>query len=249
MSHLESYLRSQHAHKGWPFECGPAELFHFQDTLFVPNGKVLDVGSGDGVASLQFALKGMNVTCIDIDLEKLRSFQNAIREARTLSSNVPYIESILHDAKYFKFEEQKYDLMIFSQFPIHFESREEALNLFKRAIKGLKVGGHLFINIVTKLDSNYDELRNNPYLNNCPKVIDNDVIEILCNCSGKQKREPVLFFNHEDLLLASQENMRLIYSRHIQNEIGEGPNIMYGEDIIDPFYKQFGYSTIIAQKG
>ena len=99
---------------------------------------LLEVGSGCGTESLFFALKGANVTGIDIRSNRLRVAKKRLKiiEDQGHKINLKYVQSNINDVN------GKFDIIYMSQTFHHIEPR---LDCVKKLSNLLKVGGHLVI--------------------------------------------------------------------------------------------------------
>jgi len=80
----------------------PALFNHFREQLaLVPIGPHLDIGSGNGVKTAQFARNGIRPVGIDLALEGLRAAHNTGVEARLLQADclvLPFKSSVFASA-------------------------------------------------------------------------------------------------------------------------------------------------------
>jgi ubiquinone/menaquinone biosynthesis C-methylase UbiE len=90
---------------------------------------ILDVGCGTGAVTLDIAqcTKG-NVTGIDIDTEKLE-------EARKVLSNIPNIKIMEADVLNLPFEDETFDLVVFTIVLMYIKDQQKALNEMTRVTK------------------------------------------------------------------------------------------------------------------
>jgi ubiquinone/menaquinone biosynthesis C-methylase UbiE len=91
--------------------------------------KILDVGCGTGAVTLDIAgLTNGEVTGIDIDSEKLK-------EAERVLSNVPNIKLIEADVLDLPFEDDTFDLVVFTIVLIHVKDQQKAISQMVRVTK------------------------------------------------------------------------------------------------------------------
>ena len=103
-------------------------------SLLPEKGNVLDIGCGAGGNSIFLAEKGFNITAIDNDEEAIK----AIKE------KYPKINTINQDILNFKFEADKYDLILAINV-LNFFKKEDAETIIENMIKSLKQGGLIYI--------------------------------------------------------------------------------------------------------
>lgn len=229
---------------GWFFPAGDPEFWVFKDKLLVPNGKVLDLGMGQGKSSLFFALQGMEVIGYEVD-ENAIAIMGTIKEAYDLP-----IEIRDEDIIQAYFGEEEYDTVLCGSTFAHFPSKTSAFHVLGKAVDAIKVGGHIWIRAGGKYDSSFGELKR--YVYEYPaevKKIDDDVYLAPCECSGERKIEPQLFFDLMELLYFIAKNgLKIIHTQIIPEEGKQ--NIMFGEDFNRSQTKTGlgGMITILAQK-
>ncbi|MBU2589620.1 MAG: methyltransferase domain-containing protein [Nanoarchaeota archaeon] len=100
----------------------------------IQQGKVLELGAGEGNESLFLAEKGFEVTCLDINEKNIKKIQDKA-EKENLK-----IKTIIKDLREFKIEES-FDL-IFSIATLHIlEDKEIVLDLIKQMKEHTKTNG------------------------------------------------------------------------------------------------------------
>lgn len=232
---------------GWYFGAGEPEFWKFSDRLLVPDGRLLDIGIGLGRTSLYFALHGMEVVGVEKDPNKVKEVNEMVDQ---LSAVVPCkLKSHELDALTGSLPRGGFDTVIIGQV-VHLSSKQAAYNLFDKAVARTKVGGHIWVRGAGKESYAYDELMweaVKPYQFDV-KMVDEDVIEHPCDCSGEYLIEPTLFFDQLDLLnFFSQNGCQVVHNQTIPTM--DKQNIMYGEDYNPERYTPYGgFVTVLAQK-
>jgi tellurite methyltransferase len=119
-------------------------------TALVKEGKVLDLGIGEGRNALYFAKKGFVVVGNDIS-------ETAIKRALTAAKEIGVtIKAEVKDLTSFQIEENTYSLIILANV-LNFFNDEEIKEIIKRAKKGLIPGGLIYINVFDVNDPSYDK--------------------------------------------------------------------------------------------
>ncbi|HVZ58923.1 MAG TPA: class I SAM-dependent methyltransferase [Patescibacteria group bacterium] len=230
--------------QGWPFHIADPEIWRYRDRLLVPGGRALDLGIGYGRNSLPLALWGMPVIGYDLDQHAVDLMNKmAAERALTISSHVADVTKL-------DLSGQQFDTVLLSSLFIHFPNREQALEVFDKAIDALKPGGHLYLRALGKADDAYEQFlsmsKYNPY---SYQQIDEDVLIAPCGCSGEMQLEPHLFFDQNELVQRGiQHDLRIVHSQTVP-QTGAG-NVMFGEDwqVESSPYKTNGMITMIGQK-
>lgn len=227
---------------GWHFGAGEPEFWKYGQHLIVPEGRVLDLGIGEGRTSLFFALNGMEVTGLDIS----RKCVTLVNKLATFH-NLP-IQAAVKDIKKTELGENIYDVVVLGQTLIHFQSKAAAFKLLDKAISATKKGGYIWVRALGKEDSLYSELtEESVYSPNIKKS--RDVYLHECGCSGKWQYDPFLFFDQTELLkYFCHQNMNILHSQAAP-QFGR-QNIMYGEDwpADNCAWKTNGMITVLARK-
>lgn len=209
---------------GWFFPTGDPEFWKFSSKLFVPGGRALDLGVGDGRTSLPFALRGMHVTGYEINPNNLILIRTLQKEY-----DLP-IDIRGQDIVEADLGKEQYDTVILGQTFVHFSSKEQALKVLAKSIDAMRPGGYLWLRAGGKSSSTFEDLHY--YSLDYPqevKKVDNDVYMAPCNCSGERIIEPHLFFDPLELpLFVSKTGLKIVHTQIIPQE-GK-TNIMYGQD-------------------
>ncbi len=224
--------------RGWSFNWGDPELWRFKDQLFDPSGRVLDVGIHDARLSMMFALSGMSVDGIDRD-EDFVGVVNAVGHDYAIPLQASY-----GDINCIDLPRDTYSLALLGHTFIHYPSKADAYETLDKVFDALSPGGHLWIRAAGKEDDTFANLKQRGTL------LDDDVIEYPCNCSGELVMdEKHLFFDQTELLRwAHLRGMRIVHSQVVPRR--HTANIMYGED--DPHngwdIPTRGFITVLSQK-
>lgn len=236
---------------GWHFGAGDPEFWKFQDAMLVPGGRILDVGIGHGRSSLFFALHGMSVTGYET-IPSTAAHTTGLYEK--LKNEFPEISCAVLDQDFMEaeVEEEAFDTVLLAHTLHHVPSKREGYRIIDKAWQALKPAGTIWIRAAGKMDQSYWGMRQDAW--RYPgqiRIVDNDVIEHPCTCSGEYKIEPSLFFDQMDLLryMAAVKGGRVLHNRMIPQE--DRHNIMFGEDFNRENGNNIWYSgtlTILAQK-
>jgi SAM-dependent methyltransferase len=105
---------------------------------------VLDLCCGQGRHSIQLAKRGLRVTGLDLNAEYLELAQQAAREAKV------EVETVAADMREIPFED-KFDAIVnmYSSFG-YLESEAEDLKVLESAVKALKAGGLLLLDMLNR---------------------------------------------------------------------------------------------------
>lgn len=232
---------------GWYFGSGDPEFWKFSDRMLKPGGKLLDIGMGEARCSMYFALNGMDVTGVDSNPKRIRVVSEM---AEDLSRAMPInMRALQLDALKQPLPDERYDTVVIGQV-VHLPSKQAAFDLFDNALSVLKPGGHIWVRGAGKESYSYAELSwqaSRPWSVEF-HIIDKDVIEHPCECSGEYLIEPTLFFDPLDLnAFFASRGCNIIHSQTIPTD--DKMNIMYGEDY-NPEYPVYrgGMVTVLAQK-
>lgn len=228
----------------WPFHCGDPELWKFKDSLFVPGGRVLDIGIGAARVSLPFALWGMHVDGYEQNGETV-DWLNNMKSAYGLDIPLNVQQADIWTAEV---PSNLYDLVLMSHTFTHFDDKERAYDVLQKGFDAAKSGSHIWVRALGKEDSFYREA-DTPY--SYAHRASEDVIEAPCGCSGEIKHDPFLFFDQTELIsYFSARNSKIVHSQIIP-QYGE-TNIMYGKDDLfqhpDNRFKDNGIVSILVQK-
>jgi tellurite methyltransferase len=118
-------------------------------SLVESNGKVLDLGMGEGRNALYFANKGFETEGIDIS-------ETAVNRALSYShENGLMMKAKVSDLISFEIEESAYSLIILANV-LNFFKAEEIKQVIDKAKKGLMKGGLLYINAFDIHDPSYE---------------------------------------------------------------------------------------------
>lgn len=232
---------------GWPFNTGDPEFWKFQEQLLVKGGKLLDLGIQFGRSSMFFALQGMEVTGYDLSRKNVQMMNNLAK-----AYNLP-IKTIREDVSKIDFGKNIYDTVLLAQILVHFPNKKDAFKLFEKAIEATKPGGHIWVRASGKEDEQYTELmgRAETPFQTVFTAVDEDVIMAPCDCSGKWKIEPRLYFGQTEIMEYFLKKGLKIKHSEILPQVG-ARNIMFGEDWnpenFEDQEKTFGTITLLAQK-
>lgn len=112
---------------------------------------LLDIGCGLGINSLYFALKGFNVTAVDIS-------DYAIKYANDIAKqNGVHINTICGDVFNVNFEDGEYDC-VFVRNIVGAQTKKELKELIEKITKSLRSGGELYITIPSKNSKEYQNM-------------------------------------------------------------------------------------------
>jgi tellurite methyltransferase len=118
-------------------------------SLVESNGKVLDLGMGEGRNALYFANKGFETEGIDIS-------ETAVNRALSYAhENGLMMKTKVSDLISFEIEESAYSLIILANV-LNFFKDEEIKQVIDKAKKGLVKGGLLYINAFDIHDPSYE---------------------------------------------------------------------------------------------
>jgi SAM-dependent methyltransferase len=233
--------------KGWAFNAGDPEVWRYSDLLLKPGGHLLDIGIGEGRGSMYFAMNGMRVLGVDnnrLMLDELAKMIDQISGTMSLPIDLAYADVVNGP-----FPDIEFDTVLLS-YMFHAPSRAAYLKIIEKAYAALKPGGHLFVKMIGKEDSDYEEAGyTGPFgYGGGVKVIDRDTVEKYCGCSGVMKLEPIVFIDpldvHSKIALLGG---KVLYGQTITAD--EKLNVMFGEDFgRDMTHKRGGMITVIAQK-
>ncbi|MEI2666083.1 class I SAM-dependent DNA methyltransferase [Rossellomorea sp. LJF3] len=116
----------------------------------VKDGKVLDLGIGEGRNALYFAHKGFEVEGIDIS-------ETAIKRSLTAAKEIGVtIKAEVNDLTKCEIEENTYSLIILANV-LNFFNDEDIKGIINKAKKGLIPGGLIYINAFDVNDPSYDK--------------------------------------------------------------------------------------------
>jgi tellurite methyltransferase len=121
--------------------------FHYDKALldqilkYKKNGKVLDLGCGEGGLILELAEKGFDVTCLDISKTAINAIKD---EAKKRKIN---IKAFCFNLENYKILEN-YDLII-CMGVLHFINQEKAIEIIKDIQKHTKKGGLNVLDVLT----------------------------------------------------------------------------------------------------
>jgi SAM-dependent methyltransferase len=212
--------------QGWHYAAGPPEFWRFADRLLKPEGRLLDLGAGLGGSCMFFALHGMDVTAIDNNSKYAERLGDL---AADLGSVLPLrLDSRHGDIVKDPLPEASFDTTILSHL-IHMPSRDDMLELIDKAYSTVKPGGHLWVRVGGKQASDYEMLRHLSGWEYSIQVVDEDIIEAPCACSGDLQIEPIVFMDpmNPQMRLA-RLGARIVHSQTIPTR-GK-MNVMFGED-------------------
>lgn len=223
---LLDYILHNPDGSGWHFSGGDPEFWKYSNQLVVPGGKALDLGIGWGRSSFYLASEGMSVEGYDINVEQMNEVSTIVSE---LSPTLPLdITCTYRDITKGNFGHEQYDTVIAASL-VHMPSKESAAAVYQKGYDALIPGGHMWIRAMGKESSAYIGLIQQSCYDRTVTVIDNDVIEHPCNCSGNEGIDPTVFFDQTELLeLFSTVGANIIHSQCAPTD-GQ-MNIMFGED-------------------
>jgi len=231
---------------GWDFSTGNPEFWRYADRLVRPGGTVLDIGMECGRSSFFFAAYGMHVLGIDTDAEALQIVDTmAARLKPTFDVD---ITTHVADALQEDLSTEAIDIVLLDHTLTHAPSKAGAFALIDKAYEAVKPGGHIWIRAVGKEDSYYEQLRSTALRGGEARIVDDNVIEHPCGCTGTPGIDPSLFFGQTDLLsYFLQRGATIVHSQTLP-ETGRR-NIMYGEDYNREMPVDVsGMLTVLAQK-
>jgi ubiquinone/menaquinone biosynthesis C-methylase UbiE len=111
-----------------------------------PPGSVLDVGGGPGRYAIALALRGYDVTLLDISRESLRLARQKANEAQV--SLVDVIHASATDMGVL--DSARYDAVLLMGPLYHLLSHEERVQAIREAMRVLRRGGKLFAAFITR---------------------------------------------------------------------------------------------------
>ncbi|MEI5908164.1 class I SAM-dependent methyltransferase [Bacillus spongiae] len=133
--------------------------------LISKEGKVLDLGMGEGRNALYLASLGFEVQGVDISDKAIQRCNRFAKEKGLL------IDSHVRDLREFKIEKQSYSLIILSNV-LNFFNDMEISEILHKAKNGLIAGGLIYINTFDISDPGYEkhkekykEISTNTFLN------------------------------------------------------------------------------------
>jgi 2-polyprenyl-3-methyl-5-hydroxy-6-metoxy-1,4-benzoquinol methylase len=118
----------------------------------IPNGKVLDLGCGNGRNSLFLARRGFSVHAIDIDSKIIKNLKQESKKEK-LKINI-----IKADIRKFPIKENTYDLILAINSLI-FMKKSELQKIITKIKNGAKNNGVVIISGFTTKDSSYLKLK------------------------------------------------------------------------------------------
>lgn len=230
---------------GWDFGVGDPELWKFSGQLYVPGGRVLDLGSQIARNSLFFALRGMSVDSVDKD-DEVTQLLDAVVTNRHLPINL-----IEQDIAQFTPETQSYDLVIIGDVLSHLPGKAVAYEVLDRAIQAVKPNRNLWIRAMGKDGSGYDQMKDDARIGgrygDRVEEVEEDTFRIDCTHHQGSHIDPYrLYFETTELMLyLFSRNFRMMHSQVIPQE--DEANIMYGEDWPHQLPRN-SFITLLAQK-
>lgn len=118
------------------FGNGKIEPFILEATLIIPpDGKVIELGAGQGRNALELAKKGFQVTAVDISQVGVDSMNKKAQEL-----GFPNFHAKVLDSREALATDEEYDLIV-STFMLHHLSREDAEKLITKIKERTKKGG------------------------------------------------------------------------------------------------------------
>lgn len=125
----------------------PSIFAEFAIKFFSKNGKILDLGAGQGQDSRYFAEKGFEITSTDIsdialEINKSKNQNNQIK-----------IEK-LDLTKPFPFEDKSFDV-VYAHLSLHYFTKEETYKIFNEITRVLKPSGILAFLVNSTSDTEY----------------------------------------------------------------------------------------------
>lgn len=176
----------------------------------IKNGKVLDLGIGEGRNSLKFALKECEITGVDIS-------QTALERCHDLFSKTPCAFKLFNEKiPSFKIEKETYTLII-SSWALNFMKKSQAKKVIENALEGLVSGGIFYMGVFSTEDPQYKKLAKT-----CSEV-ERDTFFI-------QERKAIkTFFTMEDLLDLFDKRYEIICKKQdLSLDIGHGQEHYHG---------------------
>ena len=119
---------------------------------YVPKGRALDIGAGEGRNSLFLAKNGFKVTAIDLISEGLKKLKKAAKK-RGLKI---YTKTI--NVKKFKFVPSKYSLIILIS-AIDFLKKSEIEKIIPKIKKSLIPGGAIYFSVFSVKDPQFKKIK------------------------------------------------------------------------------------------
>ncbi|TYS16674.1 class I SAM-dependent methyltransferase [Rossellomorea vietnamensis] len=150
VTEMKTYWDEQYSKvsKLWGFK--PKETLVQYKNLIPKQGKVLDLGVGEGRNALYFAAHGFTVEGVDIST-------NAIERCRTLAEEAGLnILTLPGDLRNFHIEKNSYSLIILSNI-LNFFNKDEISEIIQSAKEGLVDQGLIYINAFDIFDPGYEK--------------------------------------------------------------------------------------------
>jgi len=135
---LKDYWKNKHAKyatQEWTYR--PSIFATYAIKYFPENGKLLDLGAGQGQDSIFFAKNGYKVTSTDFSPEAL---QKAMKKAKAEEVKIDFLELDLTNQ--LPFGKEKFET-VYSSLALHYFDEETTKNLFKDIARVLKTNGVL----------------------------------------------------------------------------------------------------------
>ncbi|MFP4662500.1 MAG: class I SAM-dependent methyltransferase [Halanaerobiales bacterium] len=130
-----------------------AEYTLIQYEELVPEGKILDIGVGEGRNILKFALKGYEIEGIDISRTAIDRCERLLNE-----TECRYTLSCYNLLDY-EIKADTYSLIL-STWVLNFIKKSESFNLLNRMKEGLIKGGVIYLGVFSKEDPMFHTYKN-----------------------------------------------------------------------------------------